>query len=445
MAGSQGNATLSRLATRSSKPAVRFIFITLMLDVLGFGLLIPVAPLLVEQVLHPPTVATEAEAAPYVGALQSTFYVMAFLFAPALGALSDRIGRRPVILISLLGSGVDYFAMAMAPSITWLFATRVINGLTGASYSVATAYVADVTPPEKRAASFGLIGAAFGLGFVIGPVVGGMLGAVNIRLPFVVAGCLTLVNWLYGMFVLPESLPKENRSQFRWRRANPVGAFFLLRKYPLVMGMAISLFLMNMAQFALHATWALSMQHRFDWTPVHIGMSLAMVGVCAAIVQGGIVRRLVPALGERRSLMLGLAMGVLAYIGYGAATQGWMIFAVIAVGSIAAISQPAGQALITREVSPNEQGAIQGALASLMSLAGIFGPILGGATLAYFIQSPPPMADAPIDMVGANFYLSALIAVLGWIAAAWAVRHHGERREVSSKSVELVSSDSQPS
>jgi DHA1 family tetracycline resistance protein-like MFS transporter len=272
-----------------------------------------------------------------------------------------------------------------------------------------------------------------------------MLGAVHIRLPFVVAGALTLLNWIYGLIVLPESLPKENRSPFLWRRANPVGAFFVLKKYPLVMGMAISLFLMHMAQFALHATWALAMQFRFAWTPVHIGMSLAMVGVCAAIVQGGLVRRLVPALGERRSLLIGLGIGVMAYVGYGAATQGWMIFAVIAVGSLAAIAQPAGQALITREVAASEQGAVQGALASLMSLAGIVGPIIGGATLAHFIQTPPPLPDAPFNLVGANFYLSALIAVFGWIAAAWAVRHLGERRAPAHDPVAAGGADSQPS
>lgn len=410
------------------KPALGFIFITLMLDVLGFGLMIPVAPKLVQTVLHPGTIATEAEAAPYVGGLQSTFYLMAFLFAPALGMLSDRLGRRSVILISLFGSGIDYFAMALAPNITWLFVTRVINGLSGASFTVASAYVADITPPEKRAGAFGMIGAAFGLGFVIGPAIGGWLGDVDVRLPFVTAGVLTMINWLFGLFVLPESLPRELRQPLNWKRANPVGAMFNLARYPLVLGMAIALFLLNMAQFALHATWALSMQFRFKWSPLAVGMSLAVVGIGAVIVQGGLARKLIPLLGERRSLMFGIMMGTLAYLAYGAATHGWMIYAIIAVASIGAIGQPAGQSLITREVLPTEQGTIQGALASVNSIAGILGPIIGGWTFHYFATEPPPFPNSPINLAGANFYVSAFLAVLGWIAAAWAVRHHIERR-----------------
>jgi DHA1 family tetracycline resistance protein-like MFS transporter len=410
------------------KPALVFIFITLVLDVLGFGLLIPVAPKLVESLLHGGQGGTEAEAAPFVAGLQSLFYAMAFLFAPALGVLSDRVGRRPVILISLFGSGVDYFMMAMAPTLGWLFVTRIINGLTGASFSVASAYVADVTPPERRAVGFGLIGAAFGLGFVIGPIIGGVLGNIDIRLPFYVAGGLTMVNWLYGLFVLPESLSPENRSPFRLRRANPIGAFYALGRYPLVAGMAVALFLVHMAQFALHATWVLYMTHRFSWTTLNVGASLAVVGIGSAVVQGGLARRMIPALGERRSLMLGLATGVLAFIGYGAATEGWMIYTIIAIASIGAIAQPAAQGLITKEVSSNEQGAIQGAIASLSSLAGIIGPLIGGITLAYFIQDPPPFPDSPIRLDGMNFYISAVIAALGWVAAAWAVRHHVERK-----------------
>ncbi len=414
---------------RSHKPALGFIFLTLVLDVLGFGLLIPVSPKLVESLLHHGQGGTEAEAAPIVAALQSTFFVMSFLFAPMLGVLSDRVGRRPVILIALLGSAIDYLAMALAPTITILFITRIINGLSGASFTVANAYVADVTPHHKRAAAFGMMGAAFGIGFVIGPIIGGSLGAINIRLPFFVAAGMTLLNWLYGLLVVPESLSKENRAPFNIHRANPIGAFYRLKKYPLVMGMAVALFLLNMAQFALHATWALYTEHRYGWNPRDIGFSLAAVGVGAAVVQGGLARRLIPMLGERRSLMFGLGLGVLSYIGYGSATHGWMIYAIIAIGSIGAISQPAGQSLITKEVQPNEQGLVQGAIASLTSLAGIIGPMIGGMTFAYFIRKPPPFPNSPVDLQGANFYVSALIAGLGWIAAAWALRHRGEVRK----------------
>lgn len=412
-----------RMLSRTHKPALIFIFITLMLDVLGFGLLIPVAPKLVELLMNDGAGGNAAQAAPVVGGLQATFYAMTFLFAPLLGVLSDRFGRRPVILLSLLGSGLDYLAMALSPTIGFLFVTRVINGITGASFSAAGAYVADVTPPEKRAAGFGMIGAAFGLGFVIGPVLGGMLAEVHIRLPFFVAGGLTLINWLYGMFVLPESLPPENRSPIRWSRANPVGAYYSLTKYPLVMGLAIALFLLNMAQFALHGTWALAMEHRFAWDPYHVGLSLGVVGIGAAVVQGGLVRKLVPMLGERRALMFAIAMGALAYIGYGAATQGWMIYTIIAIASIGAIGQPAAQAMITESVLPTEQGTIQGALASLNSLAGVIGPLIGSSVFHLFASENPPFQNSPINLVGANFYVSALLAALGGFAASWAVRH----------------------
>lgn len=421
-------------------PAIGFIFITLMLDVLGFGLLIPVSPLLVESLLHHGRGGSATEAAPVVSALGSTFYAMSFLFAPALGVLSDRVGRRPVILISLFGSGLDYLAMAVSPTLSWLFVTRVINGMSGASFSVASAYVADVTPPEKRAAGFGLIGAAFGLGFVIGPLIGGYLGSPashipfighgSIRYPFYFAGIITLINWLYGFFFLPESLPPERRRPFQIKRANPVGAFYSLAKYPLVLGMAIFGFLINMAQFALHVTWVLSMEHRFGWGPFRNALSLTLVGIGAAIVQGGMARRLIPALGEKRSLMFGVWLGVLAFIGYGAASQGWMIYAIICIASIGAIGQPAGQALISKEVLPTEQGTIQGALASLTSLAGIIGPQIGGWTFAYFTRESGPggkFANSPIPLEGANFYVSAILCALGGIAAAWAVRHHVER------------------
>jgi MFS transporter, DHA1 family, tetracycline resistance protein len=412
------------------KPALGFILMTLLLDVLGFGLLIPVGPRLIQSLL--PGGATESEAAPYVGFLQATFAAMSFLFAPFLGVLSDRVGRRPVILISLFGAGLDYFAMALSQTVSIFFITRVINGITGASFSAVNAYVADVTPPEKRAAGFGMIGAAFGLGFVVGPLLGGVLGDIDIRLPFYVAGGLTLLNWVYGYFVLPESLPPQRRAPLRLSRANPVGAFANLTRYPVVLALAISYFLLNMAQFGLHVTWVLSMQHRFGWTPWDTGMSLAMVGVGAVIVQGFLTKAVVPALGEKRSLMIGLAIGVLSYVGYGAANHGWMIYAVIAIGSLGAISQPAVQSIITKTVHRDEQGAIQGALASVNSLAGILGPIVAAATLAYFIRVPPPFPESPINLAGANFYLSAVLAGLGWLVAGWAIRHLPDERIINS-------------
>lgn len=402
---------------RSTKPAVGFIFITLLLDVLGFGLLIPVGPSLIKSLLHGGAGGTDAEAAPYVGALMSTFYTMSFLFAPLLGVLSDRFGRRPVILVALLGSGLDYFAMALAPSLPWLFATRVVNGLSGASFTVASAYVADVTTPQKRAAAFGMIGAAFGLGFVIGPVLGGVLGQIDIRLPFYVAGGLTILNWMYGYFVLPESLPPERRAPVKVSRCNPVGAFVHLFDFPLVLGLSVSLFLLNLAQFALHSTWALYTEHRYEWKHWQVGMSLFVVGLTAAVVQGGLARKLIPRLGEPRSLLIGIGIGTLAYFGYGLAQQGWMIYAIIAVASLGGIAQPACQAIITAQVGPTQQGTIQGALTSMQSLAGIIGPLMGGWVFAKFTTANPAEVGN-----GASFFLSGTAAAVGLGIAVYVMK-----------------------
>ncbi|MBL8764763.1 MAG: TCR/Tet family MFS transporter [Phycisphaerae bacterium] len=403
----------------TSKPAIRFIFITLLLDVLGFGLIIPVAPRLVQSLLHAGAGGGEGEAASVVGMLTATYAVMQLFFAPVLGALSDHFGRRPVLLVAIFGSGLDYFAMSLSPSLWVLFVTRAVNGLSGASMTVASAYIADVTPPEKRAAGFGIVGAAFGLGFVLGPVIGGLLGSIDTHYPFYAAGAMSLLNWLYGVFVLPESLAPENRAAFRLRRANPMGAFAGLARYPLVAGMAASFFLMNLAMFGLHATWVLYTQHRYQWNPTRVGLSLTLVGIGAAVVQAGLARRLIPALGERRSLLIGVAIGVLSYIGYGAATQGWMIFAIIALASIGGIAQPAAQSLITRTVRPDEQGATQGALTALQSVANILGPILGTSAFAYAISD---RAAPPLNVPGLSFFIGAILCAAGWTVAAWATR-----------------------
>jgi len=395
---------------KSLKPALSFIFVTLLLDVMGFGLIIPVGPRLVQHLSG----ATEEQASRTVGFLFATYAAMQFLFAPVLGALSDRFGRRPVILFSLLGSGLDYLAQSLVQTVPWLFVTRVLNGVTGANITAASAYVADVTPPEKRAAGFGMIGAAFGLGFILGPLTGGWLGAIDIRLPFVAAGVLTLINWLYGLLVLPESLPPERRRPFSWKRANPVGALHGLGRYPLVAGLAAAMFLVNLAQFGLHATWVLYVTYRYGWDTFHVGMSLAVVGIGAAVVQGGLARTLIPALGERRSLVLGLGLAVCTFAGYGLAPQGWMIYVIILIGSLAGISQPAAQALITKAVRADEQGAVQGTLTSLQSLAGIGGPIIGGLVFAFAISGSRELPGAPF------FVGSALIAA-GLGVTTWAL------------------------
>jgi DHA1 family tetracycline resistance protein-like MFS transporter len=404
-----------------------FIFVTLVLDVLGFGLLIPVGPSLVKSLLHAGE-QTDARAASMFALLMSTWYAMSFLFASVLGGLSDRYGRRPVILIALVGSAIDYFAQALSPTLAILFITRAINGVSGASFTVASAYVADVTPPEKRAAGFGLIGAAFGLGFVIGPLIGGVLGDEKIHLPllghgdihypFYAAGILTLINAMYGVFVLPESLPPDRRAQFHLRKAHPIAAYARLRHYPLVLGFAISLFLFNLAQIGLHSTWALSTMHRFAWSPLQVGLSLFAVGVGAAVVQGGLARKLIPALGERRSVMFGAAMGVLCFLIYGIAPSGWMIYATIVVGSIGGIGQPATQSLITKAVRADEQGAVQGTLMSMQSIAGILGPLIGGGIFSYFVRLYPESNIA----AGSPFLAGSLLCAVGWAFAAWAIR-----------------------
>lgn len=406
--------SMPRAPTRTA--SLKFIVVTLVLDVLGFGLLIPVGPRLVESLLHGGAGGNAAEAAPQVAMLMTTWYAMSFLFAPILGSLSDRVGRRPVLLIALFGSGLDFFAQALAPTLAWLYVTRAINGLSGASITVANAYIADVTPPEKRAAAFGMAGAAFGIGFVIGPLMGGMLGAVDIRLPFYVAGGLTLANWLYGLIVLPESLPRDRRRPFSLARANPLGALGGLGRYPAVAALAASLFLANMAQFALHATWVLYTSHRYGWNTVHVGLSLFTVGVTSAIVQGGLARKIIPRIGEKRSLIFGLALSVFAFAGYGLATHGWMIYTIIVLASLGGIAAPAAQSIITRAVLPTEQGEVQGALASLNSIAGIIGPLIGGSVLAYALSE-----RATVQLPGLSFLVCAAIAAVSWAAAAWAV------------------------
>lgn len=404
------------------KPAAVFIFFTLLLDVLGFGLLIPVAPSLMASLLVDPATGVKGmpveAAAPYVGWLQATFYACMFLFAPLLGALSDRFGRRPVILFALFGSGLDYLAMALAPTIGWLFVTRVINGITGASFGVASAYIADVTAPEERHKGYGLIGAAFGIGFVLGPLLGGILGSIDIHYPFYAAAALTLCNWLYGYFVLPESLPRERRSEFRLAKANPIGMMPMLARYPVIMWLAGSLFLLNLAQFGLHATWAVYTEHRYHWDELKVGWSLFAVGMGAALVQGGLARRLIPKLGLRLSLLLGIGLGCLAYAGYGLATEGWMIYAIVTFASLGGISQPAGQSIVSQTALPTEQGAVQGALQSLNSIAGILGPLIGSQLLDRSIRGEIVTPLGP----GLHFFVCATFAVGGLLLAVMATR-----------------------
>jgi DHA1 family tetracycline resistance protein-like MFS transporter len=392
----------------SRKPALGFIFVTLVLDILGIGLIVPILPKLVES-FEPGNLA---DASATYGTLAALGAFMQFLFSPLLGSLSDRFGRRPVILVSLLGSGLDYFLLAFAPNLAWFYVGRVIAGITSANFTAATAYIADISPPEKRAANFGLIGAAFGLGFILGPVLGGVLGEVSLRLPFIVAGGLTLLNWLYGMFVLPESLAPENRRAFTWARSNPVGVLRELRRHPVVIGLAATWFLVSLAHQVYPGTWVLYTAERFHWSPKQTGCSLAAVGLCAALVQGGLTRLIIPRLGERFSVVLGLSITALAFVAYGLASQPWMIYALIAVGSLGGIATPAVQGLISRNVGADEQGGIQGALTGLSSIAGFLGLKLAAGMFGYYVDP-----DGPVYLPGAAFFCSATLVTLALILA----------------------------
>ncbi|MBL9136261.1 MAG: TCR/Tet family MFS transporter [Verrucomicrobiales bacterium] len=390
------------------KPALGFIFITLFLDIFGIGLVIPILPRLIEELVG----GSVPQASHTFGWLTALYSMMQFVFAPLLGSLSDRFGRRPVILSSLFGSGLDYLLLAYAPTLPWFFVGRIVAGITGANITAASAYIADVSPPEKRAQNFGLIGAAFGLGFIAGPALGGMLGDIGLRMPFLVAAGLTLLNWLYGWFVLPESLPPENRRAFQWARANPVGSLLALRRYPVVLGLTGTYFLSNLAHQVFPATWVLYTSYRYQWSVGQTGLSLALVGVMAAVVQGGLTRIIIPKIGERRAVVIGLSIAVAIYVGYGLAYQSWMVYVMILVGSFSGIANPAVQGLISRTARADEQGAIQGALASLGSVAGIAGPPIAAGLFSFFIGP-----KTPIQLPGAPYFLGGLLVLLALLLA----------------------------
>ncbi|MGB0152533.1 MAG: TCR/Tet family MFS transporter [Verrucomicrobiales bacterium] len=391
------------------RPALIFIFITLFLDVLGLGLIIPILPRLIDEL----TAGGIDNASYMFGALAGIYSLMQFVCAPVIGSLSDRFGRRPVILVSLFGSGIDYFLMGWAPTLAWFFIARIISGITGANFTAAVAYIADISPKEKRAANFGIIGAAFGLGFIFGPALGGWLGEENLRLPFYVAGVLTLINWLYGVFILPESLKPENRRAFRWERSNPVGALLELRRHPLVHGLSISYFLSSLAHQIYPAIWVLYTAFRYNWTTKETGLSLALVGLTGAIVQGGLSRIIIPKIGERNAAVGGLLIMAASMVGYGLSSEPWIVYPIIVFGSFGGLAVPAMQGMISITVGADEQGGIQGSLTSLQSVAGFMGPPLATGVFGYFISK-----HAPFILPGASFFCSALIVGLAAIIAA---------------------------
>lgn len=364
------------------KAAVAFILVTVMLDMLALGLVIPVLPKLVLGFLG----GDASDAAKWLGIFGTVFALMQLLFAPVLGVASDRFGRRPVILLSNLGLGLDYIVLALAPSIGWLFLARVLSGITAASVPTGFAYISDVVEPEKRAGAFGMIGAAFGVGFVLGPALGGLLGSFDPRLPFWVAAGLSLANALYGYFVLPESLPLEKRKAFTLRRANPIGALILLRSHPELFRLAFVQFVGFVAHEVLPSVFALYAIYRYAWSEGQIGLSLALVGACSVAISAGLIQPLVSWLGERRTLYLGLFFGAIGMALSGWATTGGWYLAAIPVMMIWTISGPAAQGLMTRRVSGSEQGELQGAISSLRSVASLLGPGIFAFSFAFFID-----------------------------------------------------------
>jgi DHA1 family tetracycline resistance protein-like MFS transporter len=395
------------------KAAMSFIFITLLIDVIGLGIIIPVFPELIGKL----TGADISHVSQWSGLLTVVYAIMQFFCAPIIGNLSDQYGRRPVLLLSLLGFSIDYLFMAFAPTIGWLFLSRVIAGITGASITTASAYIADVSTPENRAQNFGLLGAAFGLGFIIGPAIGGFLAEYGLRVPFLVAAGFTLLNALYGYFVLPESLKKENRRPFHWKRANPVGSLLHLKKYPAVMGLMASLILVYVAAHALQSTWTFINLERFHWSKKMLGLSLAVVGVMTMIVQGGLIRFINPKLGNERSVYTGLFIYSVGMMAFAFANQSWMMFAFMVPYCLGGIAGPALQAILAGHVPRNEQGELQGALTSMMSLTSIVGPLVMTNLFAWFTRP-----GAPVYFTGAPFFLGSLLLLASALVAYQVLR-----------------------
>lgn len=387
-------------------PALGFIFATILVDVIGIGIIIPVIPSLIEEL----TGEGLSQASIYGGWLMFVYALMQFLCSPILGGLSDRFGRRPVLLTSLAGLGIDYVFMAFAPSLWWLFVGRIVAGMAGASFTTATAYIADISEPEKRAQNFGLVGAAFGLGFIVGPVLGGFFAEWGPRAPFIAAAVLTLGNVLYGYFVLPESLQPEHRRPFSWKRANPIGTLMQLRKYPVISGLVGSLVLVYLAAHAVQSNWSYYTMYVFQWDEKMVGYSLGAVGVMVALVQGLLIRVTLPKLGPNRSVYLGLFLYATGLLLFAFANQSWMMFAFLVPYAMGGIAGPALQGILSNQVPSNEQGELQGGLTSLISVTSILGPVMMNGLFAYFTQE-----DAPLSLPQAPFYAGALLCFLSVI------------------------------
>jgi len=396
------------MSSNKKSAAIGFIFITMLIDITGWGIIIPVIPKLIKELIH----GDISEAAKYGGWLTFAYAITQFLFAPLVGNLSDKFGRRPIILISLFAFSMDYLFLAFAPTIEWLFVGRIIAGLTGASITTATAYIADVSTAENRAKNFGMIGAAFGLGFIIGPVIGGLLGQYGARVPFYAAAILCLLNFLYGFFILPESLSKEYRRDFDIKRANPIGALLHLKKHPKLIGLVIATFLLYVASHAIQSNWSFFTMYQFHWDEKMVGISLGVIGLLVGLVQGGLIRWINPRLGNQKSIYIGMALYTIGMFLFATATQSWMMFVFLIPYCLGGIAGPAMQAVISEQVPANEQGEIQGTMSSLMSASAIIGPPMMSTVFYFFTHN-----EAPFKFPGAPFVLGGVLMLLSTIIA----------------------------
>ena len=400
----------------AKKAAISFIFITLLIDVTGLGIIIPVLPKLIEEL----TGGSISDASAIGGWLTATYAALQFLFSPILGGLSDRYGRRPVLLISLFGFALDYLFLSYAPTIGWLFVGRAIAGISGASFTTASAYIADISNDKNRAQNFGMIGAAFGLGFIIGPVIGGLLGSMGSRVPFMFAAGLSFLNWMYGYFVLPESLPADQRRKFDWKTTIPGRSLLKIRNYPAIGGLAISFFLISLASHAVQTNWSFFTIEKFGWSEKMIGISLGVVGLLVALVQGLLIRYTSPLLGNKKSIFFGLLFYSLGLFLFAFANQGWMVFGFLIPYCLGGIAGPALQSIISSSVHNNEQGELQGSLTSLISLTSILGPPLMTGLFAYFTRP-----SAPVHFSGVSFLLGGILMLLSAFCAYLALKTKG--------------------
>lgn len=405
---------------KNRNAAIGFIFVTLLIDIVGWGIIIPVIPRLLEELAH-----VDVSGASRIGGwLTFAYAITQFFCAPILGNLSDKYGRRPVILFSLLGFALDYLLLAFAPTVTWLFIGRIIAGITGASITTASAYIADISTEETRSKNFGMIGAAFGLGFIIGPVIGGLLGQYGARVPFYAAAVLCLLNFIYGYFILPESLDKINRRPFEWKRANPVGSLMQIKKYPSLAGLVIALTLVYVAAHAVQSNWSFFTMYQFNWDEKMIGISLGAVGLLVGLVQGVLIRFTTPKIGNKKSIFLGLLLYSLGMFLFAFASKGWMMFVFLIPYCLGGIAGPSLQSVISGNVSPKEQGELQGALTSLMSATSVIGPPLMTGLFYYSTQE-----NGPFHFPGSPFFLAGILMMVSAVIAYYSLRGRRKKQD----------------